>query len=240
MKELIPMDEYGVFCDAQDTARANSLMVAKVFGKRHADVLRDIEKITAPKSGLSKEFGERNFALSSYKSEQNKKLPCYNMTRDGFTLLVMGYNGSKAMQFKEAYIRRFNQMEKFIQTLVETRTQFPLLTDNIKLLHENPKPYHFSNECDMLNRLVLGKTAKQFRQEHGLQKGESIRPYLTAEQIELLDILQKVDIGLLVSVPDFEQRKRHLEWYLHKTVEMRKTKRIPKAQKQQKGILTAV
>lgn len=55
MKELIPMDEYGVFCDAQDTARANSLMVAKVFGKRHADVLRDIEKITAPKSGLSKE-----------------------------------------------------------------------------------------------------------------------------------------------------------------------------------------
>lgn len=69
MKELIPMDEYGVFCDAQDTARANSLMVAKVFGKRHADVLRDIEKITAPKSGLSKEFGERNFALSSYKSE---------------------------------------------------------------------------------------------------------------------------------------------------------------------------
>ena len=39
-------------------------------------------------------------------------------------------------------------MEKFIQTLVETRTQFPLLTDNIKLLHENPRPYHFSNECD--------------------------------------------------------------------------------------------
>lgn len=39
-----------MFCDAQDTARANSLTVAKVFGKRHADVLRDIEKITAPKS----------------------------------------------------------------------------------------------------------------------------------------------------------------------------------------------
>ena len=123
--------------------------------------------------------------------------------------------------------------------MVETRTQFPLLTDNIKLLHENPRPYHFSNECDMLNRLVLGKTAKQFRQEHGLQKGESIRPYLTAEQIELLDILQKVDIGLLVSVPDFEQRKRHLEWYLHKIVEMRKTKRIPKA-KQQANVLAAV
>lgn len=83
----------------------------------------------------------------------------------------------------------------------------------------------------MLNRLVLGKTAKQFRQERNLEKKESIRPYLTAEQIELLDILQKVDIGLLVSVPDFEQRKRHLEWYLHKTLELRKSKQIPKIQK---------
>ena len=225
MKELIPMDEYGVFCDMQDTARANSLMVARVFGKEHKNVLQDIRTLDC-----SDDFSRLNFQPSKYTDERGKRQPCFNMTRDGFTFLVMGYRGKKAAQFKEAYIRRFNQMEKFIQTLVETRTQFPLLTDNIKLLHENPRPYHFSNECDMLNRLVLGKTAKQFRQEHGLQKGESIRPYLTAEQIELLNILQKVDIGLLVSVPDFEQRKRHLEWYLHKTVEMRKAKRIPKIQ----------
>ena len=100
VKELIPMDKYGVFCDAKDTARANSLIVAKMFGKRHADVLRDIERITDPKSGLSKEFRERNFALSSYKSEQNKKLPYYNMTRDGFTFLVMEYRGKKNRRHK--------------------------------------------------------------------------------------------------------------------------------------------
>ena len=226
MKELIPMDEYGVFCDGNDTARANSLMVAKMFGKRHDHVLRDIKEMEC-----SDEFRLSNFGESYYKNAQGKKQPCINMTRDGFTFLVMGYRGKKAAQFKEAYIARFNQMENFIRTLVETRTQFPLLTENIKLLHEKPKPYHFSNECDMLNRLVLGKTEKQFRQERNLEKKESIRPYLTAEQIELLDILQKVDIGLLVSVPDFEQRKRHLEWYLHKTLELRKSKQIPKIQK---------
>lgn len=226
MKELIPMDEYGVFCDGNDTARANSLMVAKMFGKRHDHVLRDIKEMEC-----SDEFRLSNFGESYYKNAQGKKQPCINMTRDGFTFLVMGYRGKKAAQFKEAYIARFNQMENFIRTLVETRTQFPLLTENIKLLHEKPRPYHFSNECDMLNRLVLGKTAKQFRQERNLEKKESIRPYLTAEQIELLDILQKVDIGLLVSVPDFEQRKRHLEWYLHKTLELRKSKQIPKIQK---------
>lgn len=216
---MIPMDEYGVFCDGKDTARANSMMVAKMFGKRHDNVLRDIESMEC-----SEEFRLLNFEEIYYKDEYRRKQKAYAMTRDGFTFLVMGYRGKKAAQFKEAYINRFNQMEKFIKTLVETRTQFPLLTENIKLLHDNPKAYHFSNECDMLNRLVLGKTAKQIRQENGLEKGESIRPYLTESQIEILDILQKVDIGLLVSVPDFEQRKRHLEWYKVRMMESRAKK----------------
>lgn len=214
---MIPMDEYGVFCDGKDTARANSLIVARVFGKEHKNVLQDIRTLDC-----SDDFSRLNFQPSKYTDERGKRQPCFNMTRDGFTFLVMGYRGKKAAQFKEAYINRFNQMEKFIKTLVETRTQFPLLTENIKLLHDNPKAYHFSNKCDMLNRIVLGKTAKQIRQENGLEKGESIRPYLTESQIEILDILQKVDIGLLVSVPDFEQRKRHLEWYKSKLMESRK------------------
>ena len=136
------------------------------------------------------------------------------MTRDGFTLLVMGYSGQKAMRFKELYIRRFNEMESFIQTLVSARQEFPLLTANIKLLHDNPKPYHFSNECDMLNRIVLGMSAKQFKAANALPKEtKSILPYLTEEQIRMLDTLQKVDVGLLVAVPEYEQRKRYLEWY---------------------------
>ena len=56
-------------------------------------------------------------------------------------------------------------------------------------------------------------SAKQFREAHGIEKGKSIRPYLTAEQIDLMEKLQKVDVGLLVAVPDFEQRKQFLEKY---------------------------
>lgn len=208
MKQLIPADDYGVFVDSHDTARVNSLMVAEMFGKRHDKVLRDIRELDC-----SEEFRLSNFGESSYLNEQNKKQPCYDMTRDGFVFLVMGYRGKKAAQFKELYIKRFNEMEKFIKTLVETRRDYPLLTENITLLHENPRPYHFSNECDMINRLVVGMTAKQFRQKHGLKKGESIRPYLTDEQIKLMNTLQKVDIGLMVSEPNYEARKRHLEWY---------------------------
>lgn len=211
MKELIPKDSYGIFVDSKDTARVDSRFVAQFFDKRHDDVLKSIRNLDC-----SDEFRLRNFAESSYKNEQGKRQPCYAMTKDGFTFLVMGYRGKKAARFKEMYIRRFNEMEQYIKTLVSARKEFPLLTENIKLLHEDPKPYHFSNECDMLNRLVLGMSAKQFRQEHNIEKNGSIRPYLTDEEIRLLDTLQKADVGLLIAVPDFEQRKQHLKDYLSK------------------------
>lgn len=208
MSQLLPTDGYGLFIDKKDTARVNSLMVATVFNKRHDNVLRDIQNLDC-----SDDFRLLNFEESKYTNDQGKKQPCVNMTRDGFVFLVMGYRGKKAAQFKEAYIKRFNEMEEFIRTLVETRRDFPELTENIKLLHDNPKPYHFSNECDMINRLVTGMTAKQFRESHGLKRGETIRPHLTDEQIRMMNTLQKADIGLLISTPDYEDRKRRLEWY---------------------------
>ncbi len=211
MKEIVPKDSYGIFADNNDTARVDSRFVAQSFDKRHDDVLKSIRNLDC-----SDEFRLRNFAESSYKNEQGKRQPCYAMTKDGFTFLVMGYRGKKAAKFKEMYIRRFNEMEQYIKTLVSARKEFPLLTENIKLLHENPKPYHFSNECDMINRLVIGMSAKQFRQEHGIEKSGSIRPYLTDEQIRLLDILQKADVGLLIAEPDFEKRKQYLQDYLLK------------------------
>lgn len=211
MNLLIPMDDYGMFVDKHDTAKVDSRYVAELFEKSHAHVLRDIENLDC-----SDAFRQSNFGFTSYRDEQGKKRPCCTMTRDGFVFLAMGYRGKKAAQFKELYISRFNKMESFIKTLVSARQEFPLLTENIRLIKENPKPYHFSNECDMLNRIVLGVTAKQFRVLHGIEKKTSIRPYLTQEQIYLLETLQKVDIGLLVSVPDFHERKRYLEWYVAK------------------------
>ena len=214
MKELVPMDEhYGVFADMKDTARADSRYVAEVFGKNHKDVLRKIEAITNGDSGLSEGFVKRNFAPISYTDNLNRKYKAYAMTRDGFTMLVMGFTGKRAMAFKEAYIRRFNEMESFIKTLADTRKDFPKLTDQIKLVNPDAKPYHYSNECDMINRIVLGMSAKQYREAHNIPKGESIRPYLTDEQVEMLNTLQDIDYGLLLGVPDFQQRKRQLEWW---------------------------
>ena len=213
-KNLVSKNELGMFANSKGVVLADSLKVAEIFNKDHKNVIRDIRELDC-----SEEFRELNFEPTEYMSVQGHKKPCYNMTRDGFVFLVMGYRGKKAASFKEAYIKRFNEMEEFIKYLLEARTEFPLLTENIMLLHESPKPYYFSNEADLLNRIALGKTAKQVREEHGLKPGTSIRPYLTTKQIEAIDRLQRVDIGLLVSTPDFQERKRYLEWYFMKKLQ---------------------
>lgn len=87
-----------------------SLDVAETFEKEHRRVLQDIREI-----GCSEEFRQHNFVQSEYLNQQNHKQPMYYITRDGFTLLVMGYTGEKAMKFKEAYIRQFNQMEELLK-----------------------------------------------------------------------------------------------------------------------------
>lgn len=208
MKQLIPMDAYGVFADTSETVWANSLQVAEVFGKRHDDVLKSIRNLDC-----SEEFRLRNFAESSYRNEQGKRQPCIAMTRNGFMFLVMGYRGAKAAAIKEAYIKRFDEMQEFVCSFSDARQDFPLLTAHIKAIYPDAKPYHYSNEFDMLNRLVTGMSTRQFRELHGLEKGKSIRPYLTNEQIEMLDRLQKVDMGLMIAIPDYESRKNRLEQY---------------------------
>nr|WP_306308500.1 Rha family phage regulatory protein [Escherichia coli] len=84
-----------------------SLAVSNYFTKRHERVLDRIRNLEC-----SAEFTEHNFVLSEYTDASGRKLPCYQITRDGFAFLAMGFTGKRAARFKEAYINAFNQMEK--------------------------------------------------------------------------------------------------------------------------------
>ncbi|ELM8842856.1 Rha family transcriptional regulator [Escherichia coli] len=88
-------------------AVTSSLAVANFFSKRHDDVLKKIRTLECSAS-----FTARNFSVSDYTDCTGRKLPCYQITRDGFAFLAMGFTGKRAAQFKEAYINAFNQMEK--------------------------------------------------------------------------------------------------------------------------------
>jgi Rha family phage regulatory protein len=112
-----------------------SLLVAETFGKRHDIVLRDIESLEC-----SQEFNLLNFVEIEYKDQRNRTQKAYEMTKDGFSFLVMGYTGAKAAKFKETFIIEFNKREALLKNddYILTRA-FSIMTERNKLLEQELK-----------------------------------------------------------------------------------------------------
>ena len=116
----------------------SSTVVALAFDKKHYNVVRDIEVLIANMTALKiegsseteknqYELTERKIVLSvegffiesKYKDASGKQNKCYLMTRDGFSLLVMGFTGQKALEWKLKYIEAFNYMEESLNRVRE-------------------------------------------------------------------------------------------------------------------------
>ncbi|EFZ4076262.1 transcriptional regulator, partial [Shigella flexneri] len=87
-------------------AVTTSVAIAEFFGKRHERVLDKIRNLDC-----SAKFTGHNFVSSEYTDSTGRKLPMYQITKNGFVFLVMGFTGKKAASFKEAYIAEFDRME---------------------------------------------------------------------------------------------------------------------------------
>lgn len=121
------MDELVIMHDQQ--AVTTSLKVAEIFEKNHRDVMERIRNMSAENSAVLKMF-----IKDEYTNSQNKQQPMYYMNRDGFTLLAMGFTGSKAMEFKLKYIEAFNKMEQIVrQELPQTPEEKLALTMQVTL-----------------------------------------------------------------------------------------------------------
>lgn len=114
-------------------AVVSSRVVAQDFSKRHKNVLESIDNIikelsTAEKSAL--------FIESQYKASNGKMNKEYLLTRDGFSLLVMGFTGKEALQWKLQYIEAFNKMEEQIKNQMNNTSNVPQLTQEKQLILE--------------------------------------------------------------------------------------------------------
>ena len=103
-----------VFRNANGSPVTNSLLVAETFGKAHRNVLRDIENLECSESFQVLNF-EQMFKIRELPNGGQAQDRYYNITKDGFTILAMGYTGKKAMEFKEKYIAAFNAMQRTIE-----------------------------------------------------------------------------------------------------------------------------
>ncbi|WP_114922440.1 Rha family transcriptional regulator [Neisseria elongata] len=121
-----------------DRLVTTSLAVSNHFAKKHKNVLQAIENLEC-----SDEFAKLNFQLCYKNNElQNgKPQPFYEITRDGFVFLCMGFTGSAAAQWKEKYIAAFNTLEAEIRRrlpdmLEVDREQLQWMHDRAELLQE--------------------------------------------------------------------------------------------------------
>lgn len=123
-------------------AVTSSLKVAEIFGKNHQHVLRDIDSLISKSEGVSNSgqtlIDLPMFFRSMYVHPQNgQKYPVVYMNRDGFTLLAMGFTGSKALEFKLKYIEAFNSMEATIKGHHISLPQTPM--EALKLMFDATK-----------------------------------------------------------------------------------------------------
>lgn len=113
----VPVLNFRDFIAAQgDNLTTTSQQVAAVFGKRHDDVLKRIRALSAelPPDRLGY-FAETVEMRANPSGGAAIPSPGYCITRDGFTLLAMGFTGKKALEFKLAYIDAFNAMAAYIK-----------------------------------------------------------------------------------------------------------------------------
>ena len=164
-------------------AITTSLKVAEYFGKEHAKVVKDIDRIISDCAEMASEQETPKmaslettemFRKSSYKVEgQLRSYPMYYMNFDGFTLLAMGFTGKEALKFKLDYIQAFNKMRKILEQQRNaewqaarklTKIEFRRLTDTIRDVliplmekegaSEAAKRWVYKNYVSMIQKLL--------------------------------------------------------------------------------------
>ena len=155
-----------------------------------------------------------NAPLETNGGRQKTKIYILNEQQATFVISLMK-NTPRVVKFKKLLVKQFFEMREFLQSLAAVNKEYGELSDAVQRFYGDTKPYHFSNEIDMLNRIIFGKTAKEMREVMGLKKGESIRPHLTLEQIQQLDKMQRADEYLLSMNIDYQRRKERLIEYFN-------------------------
>ena len=158
-------------------AVTTSMKIAEYFGKKHQHVMEKIRKLL---DELPSEWGVSNFRQSSYFNVQGKEQPCYEMTKDGFTLLAMGFTGKKAIEFKLNYINAFNTMIEIIQNQgISLQQQFLIADKELKTATEIAS--HAGYTLNHVGKKV--KPVKKRIRDNLLEKLQIALPFFDAKAV---------------------------------------------------------
>lgn len=167
----------------------NSLKVSEYFEKDHRHVLRDIREKILPY--VSESFNQSNFGLVSYIDAKGEERPMYILTRDGFTMVAMGYTGVKAMKFKEDYITAFNKMEEALRGVPLTPDQ--IIDRAANKLSAKLFPQFMKTVTQSLSKGIVD-------QVRDLPQGETLLPVEEPLQLEDLEHIKLSELPHILTV----------------------------------------
>lgn len=188
----------------------SSLEIAELTGKDHAKVLIDIRKMFDELSILTSDF-------STVRKVRGKEYDVFNLPKRETIILVSGYS----VVMRAAIVDRWQELES--QELLESerknsrqqaKLEAPLMTKALQDARarqgkESP-PHVFSNDYDMIYRIVLGLPAKKYKVEQGIDDKTNLRDVLTLEQIKAIEALQRLNQSMHELDYDFDKRKEKL------------------------------
>lgn len=196
----------------EERAAVTSLDVAETFGKAHDKVMRDIHEL-----GCSPEFNTANFGDITYLDSRNRQQKACVMTRDGFTLLVMGYTGELAMKFKEAYIKQFNAMEAALRgKLIEREKGIAVRQALTKALQQSTEDarmhgHAYSAYTNCIYKVLFGMNANQLREKFGISKKESLRDCFTQDELRAVQSMECLVSGLVDCGCEYDKVKSFIQ-----------------------------
>jgi len=190
-----------------DSIMVNATEIAKFFGKTPKDWLRTQDT----KDYIS--------ALSSWENMPNENLVSvkqggkhqgtwiHNKLAISFARWL---NPNFAVQCDIKIRELLNEEQERKIARLESRTGYTPLSLAVFNSHDPLKGYHFSNEADMINRIVLGMTSKQFKEKYNI---DSVRDYLDADTLNIIAGMQKYNTILIEMGREYKERKDELETY---------------------------
>lgn len=189
-----------------------SLEIAELLEKRHDNVKRLIDKLSESgvisKPQIEDGIKSANGVVTKlyiFSGEQGK--------RDSIIIVAQ-----LSPEFTASIVDRWQYLEKKIAGKISkklardsTKIEYKPMTDAIALDHGEIKPYHFSNEADMINRIIIGTTSSKFRKENEIGENEAIRDYMTEKQLDAFLTLQRANTVYIEDGIDFQSRKAKLQ-----------------------------
>ena len=227
IRDLKTMDFMGLFSPDGEQIKLRTKDMAKRFNKRHNDLVAIIERrLETIKSMEGKQYEPfvLNFEESKYKSG-GREYKEYILTKDGFIFVAMSLEGLEAEKLKIDYINLFNAMAELIITRGLAKINYKGMSKEVKAHRERMGKdilwFHYAREADMLNKIVLGMTAKQFKDANGMEIHEATREMIPEWKLAFIDKLERFNTDLLEMDMSFTEREAFITKRYMKELEKR-------------------